>query len=216
MPQHVASGRVPYGLARGDLVASWWNPTSVLAGVLAVGTTAYLAAVYLTADARRGGHIQLADAFRRRGLAAAMVTGAIAIGGLVVLRFDAPRLYAGLTGRALPLIAVSAAAGLASIALLAARGYSLARVTAALAVAAVLWGWGMAQYPVMLPPHVTVSDAAATSAVLHATVATVVIGMVVLIPSLLWLLTLFQRARRPVRPGSAPGSGPASGPGRTL
>src|SRR6266511_4406968 len=51
----VASGRVPPGLAEGDLLTSWWNPTSVLSGALAVGTCAYLAAAYLCADARREG-----------------------------------------------------------------------------------------------------------------------------------------------------------------
>lgn len=195
----IASGRVPYGLARGDLVRSWLNPTSAVAGALAVGTTAYLAAVYLTGDARRTGDAGLADAFRRRGLATAVVTGAVAIGGIAVLRADAPGLYAGLTGRALPLVAGSAAGGLASIALLLTRRYAAARVTAALAVAAVLWGWALAQYPVMLPPHVTVADAAARPTVLRATLASVIVGLALLVPSLLWLFVLFQRGQR--RPG---------------
>src|SRR5206468_12830379 len=39
----VASGRVPPGIATGDIVTSWLNPTSVLGGVLAVLTCAYLA-----------------------------------------------------------------------------------------------------------------------------------------------------------------------------
>ncbi|MGH9004732.1 MAG: cytochrome d ubiquinol oxidase subunit II, partial [Acidimicrobiia bacterium] len=125
-----------------------------------------------------------------------------------VLHGDAPRLYAGLTGRALPLVVLSAVAGLASIALLTAQRFRLARVTAALAVAAVLWGWALAQYPVMLPPHVTVSDAAATPAVLHATLATVAVGMIFLIPSLLWLLTLFQHAHQPARPHDGPARTP--------
>ncbi|GLW63689.1 cytochrome D ubiquinol oxidase subunit II [Actinomadura rubrobrunea] len=190
----VASGRVPYGLAAGDLVSSWWNPTSLMAGALAVGTTAYLAAVYLTGDARRGGDERLAGAFRLRGLVTAVVTGAIALGGLFVVRADAPALYAGLTGRALPLVLVSGVAGLASMALLAARRYVPARGTAALAVAAVLWGWAVAQYPVMLPPDVTVSEAAAHPAVLRATLVTVILGMVLLVPSLLWLFAIFQRS----------------------
>jgi cytochrome bd ubiquinol oxidase subunit II len=189
----VASGRVPSGLARGDLLTSWWNPTSVLAGLLAIGSTAYLAAVYLTGDARRSGHPEVAEAFRRRGLAAAVVTGAIAIGGILVLRDDAPRLYAGLTGRALPVVLLSAVAGLVSLVLLIVRRYVLARGTAGLAVAAVLWGWALAQYPLLLPPDVTVARAAADPAVLHATLATVIVGMALLVPSLLWLFGLFQR-----------------------
>jgi cytochrome d ubiquinol oxidase subunit II len=189
----VASGRVPPGLAKGDILTSWWNPTSVLAGLLAVGSTAYLAAVYLTGDARRSGDAGLAEAFRRRGLVTAAVTGVITLGGILVLRDDAPRLYAGLTGRALPVVVVSALAGIVSLALLVVRRYILARVTAGLAVAAVLWGWALAQYPVLLPPDVTVGRAAAEPSVLHATLGSVLVGMVLLVPSLLWLFSLFQR-----------------------
>jgi cytochrome d ubiquinol oxidase subunit II len=197
----VASGRVPSGLARGDLLRSWWNPTSVLGGLLAVGTTAYLAAVYLTGDARRTGRMDLAEDFRRRGLAIAVVTGLIALGGILVLRSDAPRLYTGLTGRALPLVLVSAVGGLASIALLARRAYVRARGTAALAVAAVLWGWAVAQYPVMLP-GLTVTRAAAEPTVLHATLASAIVGLILLVPSLLWLFALSQ-SRAATEPGGA-------------
>src|SRR3954470_3594450 len=56
----IASGRVPVGNAAGDLVTSWVNPTSILIGVLAVITAAYLAAVYLAADAVRLGKSDLA------------------------------------------------------------------------------------------------------------------------------------------------------------
>jgi cytochrome d ubiquinol oxidase subunit II len=189
----VASGRVPPGLATGDLFTSWWNPTSVLAGLLAIGSTAYLAAIFLTGDARRSGEPGLAEAFRRRALVTAAVTGVITLGGILILRDDAPRLYAGLTGRALPVVIVSALAGIASLALLVVRRYVLARVTAGLAVAAVLWGWALAQYPVLLPPDVTVARAAASPPVLHATLGVVIVGMILLVPSLLWLYSLFQR-----------------------
>ena len=60
---------MPVGNAAGDAVTSWRNPTSVLVGVLAVATGAYLAAVYLAADARRLGDEDLAGAFRERALA---------------------------------------------------------------------------------------------------------------------------------------------------
>jgi cytochrome bd ubiquinol oxidase subunit II len=189
----VASGRVPAGLARGHLLTSWWNPTSVLAGLVAVGSTAYLAAVYLTADARRGGSRELAEAFRSRALVTALVTGAVVLGGIAILRADAPRLYAGLAGRALPVVAASALAGVASMVLLLLRRYVLARLTAALAVAAVLWGWALAQYPLLLPPDVTVGRAAAEPSVLRATLASVVVGGALLVPSLVYLFALFQR-----------------------
>src|SRR6266496_1360529 len=41
----IASRRVPVGNAAGHLFSSWLNPTSILVGVLAVATAAYLAAV---------------------------------------------------------------------------------------------------------------------------------------------------------------------------
>jgi cytochrome d ubiquinol oxidase subunit II len=41
----IVSGRVPVGNAAGDLITSWWNPTSAFVGVLAVTMCAYLSAV---------------------------------------------------------------------------------------------------------------------------------------------------------------------------
>ena len=64
----IASGRVPVGNASGDLVTSWLNPTSLILGLIAVATAAYLAAVYLAADAVRIGRPELEDAFRTRAL----------------------------------------------------------------------------------------------------------------------------------------------------
>jgi len=59
----IASGRVPPGGRAGDPVDSWINPTSVVGGVLAVATAAYLSAVYLVWDARR---LNETGRFRRR------------------------------------------------------------------------------------------------------------------------------------------------------
>ncbi len=192
----VASGRVPPGVARGNVLTSWLNPTSVLSGALAVVAGMYLAAVYLTADARRSGQLDLAAEFRRRARAAGVVAGLLAVAGLAVVHADAPRLWSGLPGRALPLVALSGAAGVASLALLAARRYLLVRVTAALAVATVLWGWGAAQYPHLLSgaPGLTVAQAAAGQATLQATTISVGVGVVLLVPSLAWLFLLFQRS----------------------
>ena len=117
----VASGRVPAGGVAGDPWTSWINPTSILGGVLAVVVVAYLAAVYLVWDARRLGDPAMAEYFRRRAVAAAIVAGVVAFVGIFVLRADARYLFDGLTSRALPLVLLSAICGAASLVLLAAR-----------------------------------------------------------------------------------------------
>jgi cytochrome d ubiquinol oxidase subunit II len=191
----VASGRVPPGNAKGDAVTSWLNPTSVLGGTLAVGVCAYLAAVYLCADARRTGDDALAEAFRARAIGTALVVGAVALAGIAVLRADAPRLFHGLTHLALPLMLLSALAGLASLWLLLRRRYAVARVTSALAVAAVLWGWGAGQYPYLLEPSFSVDEAAASNAALRPLVVAMVVAAVTVGPSLALLLAMKESDR---------------------
>ncbi|NRQ40799.1 cytochrome d ubiquinol oxidase subunit II, partial [Nonomuraea sp. NN258] len=189
----IASGRVPPGIAKGDLVTSWLNPTSLVTGALAVGTAAYLAAVYLTRDAQRAGDHELTAYFRRRGLAAGVVVGLLSGAGLLVLRADAPKLFTELTtGRALPLLLLSVLAGLTSLLLLWHRSYLAVRVTAALAVAGLLWGWGVGQYPELLP-GVGIGQAAATDSVLAASLGSLAVGALLLVPSLWWLYATFQR-----------------------
>jgi cytochrome d ubiquinol oxidase subunit II len=168
----------------------------VLGGTLAVGAAAYLAATYLCADARRQGHSKLAEAFRLRALATGLVLGVIAFGGVAVLYADAPRLFHGLTHQALALVVVSAVTGTGSLALLLRRHYIAVRITAVLTVTALLWGWAIAQYPVMLEPDITINDAAATSEVLSAVLIALGCGSVLLVPSLFWLYLIFQRERR--------------------
>ncbi|GAA4558976.1 cytochrome d ubiquinol oxidase subunit II [Planotetraspora kaengkrachanensis] len=189
----IASARVPPGLAAGDVVGSWLNPTSLLGGVLAVLVCAYLAAVYLCDDAARSGTPQLAEGFRRRALLAAVVTGAGALAGIAVLHWDAPRLFSGLIHRALPLVVLSAVLGIASIVLLALRRHLLVRVAAVLAVAAVMWGWPVAQYPAMLPPGLTYQEAAAAPVVTTTVLVVAGVGALLVVPSLVWLFVLQRR-----------------------
>ncbi|HKS47294.1 MAG TPA: cytochrome d ubiquinol oxidase subunit II [Amycolatopsis sp.] len=193
----IASGRVPVTIAGGDLVTSWLNPTSVLGGVLAVGAAAYLAATYLCADAVRAGHPDLANWFRRRALLTGLVLGVVAAAGIAVLRTDAPALFDGLTHHGLPVIIASAVTGAASLLLLLRWRFVAVRVTAALSVATLLWGWAAGQYPYLLLPEITIQAAAATPAVLWNSLIALGAGGVLLVPSLVWLYTLFQRPTAP-------------------
>jgi cytochrome d ubiquinol oxidase subunit II len=189
----LASGRVPPTIGAGDTLRSWLNPTSVYCGLLAVGCCTYLAGVFLTGDASRHGGVDLVSSLRRWSLVVAVATGVLALAGLVVLRTDAPSLVDGLTSQALPAVAVSVLGGIASIGLLVARRYLPARGAAAVAVSALLWGWGASQYPVLLYPDLTVAKAAAVDSVLSAVLGTLAVSAVLLAPSLVWLFALFQR-----------------------
>src|SRR4029077_15222763 len=113
-------------------------------------------------------------------------------GGVGLLHSDAPRLFGRLTGPALPLIAASGALGLASLVLLVLRSYLAVRVTAALAVVAVLWGWAVGQYPMLLGTHLSIDEAAAPASVLRPLIACLAAGTALLLPSLLLLYTMFQ------------------------
>jgi cytochrome bd ubiquinol oxidase subunit II len=191
----IASGRVPVGNARGDLVTSWVNPTSFAVGVLAVATGAYLAAVYLAGDAARAGRHDLTVAFRTRALAAGAATGAMALTGLLVVSLDAETLGRGLFRwpAILPVVG-SAAAGLATVELVRRARFEAARYGASAAVAAIVVGWALAQRPELLP-GLTVDEAAAGRPTLTATIVGVAVGAVILIPSLALLFGLVLRGR---------------------
>ncbi len=191
----IASGRVPVGNAGGDLASSWLNPTSALTGGLAVVTAVYLAAVYLAADGVRLGDAELVRAYRLRALVSGLVAGAVALGGLLVVRSDARPIWDGLTsGSGLAAVIVSAVAGTATLLAILQGRFQLARGTATLAVAAIAVGWVLAQRPVFLP-GLTIEEAAAGRSTLWAIIVTVAIGAVVLVPSLFFLFRLVLRGR---------------------
>jgi cytochrome d ubiquinol oxidase subunit II len=190
----VASGRVPLGNAEGDPVTSWLNAVSLLVGALFVATCAYLSAVFLVSEARRAGAADLERYFTIRALGAALVAGALGVAGIVVLHADARFLYDGLTHEGLPFVILSALCGLGVLVLLrrgAARG---ARPLAVGAVVAMVWGWGAAQYPYLLPQTLKIADGAAPSATLTGILIVFGVAVVLVLPALGLLFTLVQRS----------------------
>jgi cytochrome d ubiquinol oxidase subunit II len=185
----VASGQVPSTAAN----TAWLHPVSLVGGTLAVCTCAYLAAVYLCAEAARGPDPGLTAAFRARALAAGAVCAAMAALGAVVLHADAARLFQGLVHRALPLSVLSGTAAAASLALVWRGRFRGARAAAALAVGAVIWAWGVAQFPYVLPPSLTVTAAAAAHATLVASVIAAGVGSALVLPALGLLFVLRER-----------------------
>jgi cytochrome d ubiquinol oxidase subunit II len=195
----IATDRVPVGNAAGDLWSSWLNVTSIFIGVLAVATSAYLAAVYLAADAAHDGEQALERQFRVRALGAGVAAGVLAIAGIFIGNAENhDQFHSLLTGRALPAVIVSGLAGIATLALVYRRRYEPARYAAALAVAAIVAGWALSRWPTILP-GLTVDEAAAGHDTLVCLIVAVLVGAVILFPSLalLFRLTLAGRFRGP-------------------
>ncbi len=184
----VASGRVdPTQTTRS---VSPLTVTSVIGGVLAVLTCTFLAGLFLTAEAGRLGRLQLAEDLRRRSLVVGVVTGAMAMISVWPLTVDAPTLAAGLTGRAAPLMVLSALAGATTLWLLTRRRVREARTTGVVAVAAVVIGWGVAQYPWILVDHTTLAEGAGNRAALVGLLVASGAAAVLVIPPLTYLFQL--------------------------
>ena len=198
----VGAGEVPADAA-GDAIESWTQPTALLAGVMAVVTGAFLAAVFMAGDAGRAGLPDLVAAFRARALWSGVAAGALALGGLAVVEADSPALFDGLTsGAGLASVIVSAIAGLATMALVWAGRFGPARYSAAVAVGAILVGLAAAMSPDILPGELTLDAAAAGDSTLLATLISVAVGMLLLVPSLalLFRLTLGGRLDQEFHP----------------
>jgi cytochrome bd ubiquinol oxidase subunit II len=180
----------------GDPLGSWANLTSLLTGGLFVVTGAYLAAIYLAVDSERDGDPALRTYFVRRAVVAGAAAGVLAAITMAVLRTTAKPLFTELvTGRGLPLVVISVVAGTAVLVALLLDQTRLVRPAAALAVAAVIWGWAISQYPHLLPPRLTIGEAAAPSGALVTELIVVGIIVVLVAPSFALLFRLAQSGK---------------------
>ena len=188
----IAAGNVPAG-GNGDAFSSWIQPLPILTGALFVATGAYLAAVFLVADSRGAGDAEMEDYFARRALAAGLLAGALAVAGLVLLHSEAHYAYERLTAEGLPLVIVSGLCGLGALALLATGSRRGMRPLAVGAVVAVIWGWGVSQFPYLLPTSLKISQSAAPDPTLVAILIVFFVAVVVVLPSLGLLFWLSQK-----------------------
>ncbi|MGE0878850.1 MAG: cytochrome d ubiquinol oxidase subunit II [Acidimicrobiia bacterium] len=188
----VASGRVPLD-GTGDRWSSWTSTTSLIGGVLAVATTSFLAAVFLTREAQRTGDDELYGRCRKRALGSGAVTGVLSLIAVAPLHADAPHLFRHLNGRALPLLLVAVLAGTTAIVTVWTNRADVARVAAVAAVGAVVAGWGVAQYPWVLVDTARIEDVAGNDATMWGLVVVFLIAGVTVVPALVWMLWLTQR-----------------------
>ena len=185
----------------GGYVAPWLTPFAFAVGVFALACFAFLAAVYLTLEARDRG---LQNDFRARALCAGIAVSVTAAVGLL-LSPQAPLVQRGLLAArwGLGLHLLTGVAALTVFWALWTRRYPIARVAAAAQVALIVWGWGLAQYPYIVPPALTIEAAAAPRITLELVIAAVSVGAVVLFPSLYYLLRVFK-GRSAAQPTTQP------------
>jgi len=192
----LASGAVPRHGRLGfytAFVAPWLTPFCLGAGVLTLALFAFLAAVYLTVEAREGA---LQEDFRRRALGAAVAVFAAAGVTLALALLAGLRLGRGLvaTPWAVPLQVAVAAASVVAIGALWRRRYRMARLAAGAQLSLILWGWALAQYPYLVPPTLTIAATAAPRVTLTLVLWALAGGALVLFPSLVCLFRIFKRS----------------------
>ena len=178
----------------GDGAASaWLSPLPLTMGAMALALCAYLAAVFLLSETDG----ELREDYRRRALWAGTAVVALSVAAVPIAMLHAPRFAARLmSARALPVLLPGVVLALASGVALLLRRWRVARVCAAAQAVLLLAGWGVAQYPYLVYPDVTIHAAAAPAPTLRFLALSVIPGGALLVPSLWFLFRVFKTAKR--------------------
>jgi cytochrome d ubiquinol oxidase subunit II len=192
----VASGSIhaPGGRLASGYLDGWTTPLAVVIGLFALSICAYLAATYLMVENEN--RPALLTDFRRRAIAAALVSGVLALLAVAISFFDGSRLLESLTGRGLPLFVLALLNGPLALWAVWRSRPRLARVAVIGQVVLVLWAWAVGQWPYLVPPDLTISATAAPAATLTGMLVVITVGGLLLLPSL-WLLFRVFKARNP-------------------
>src|SRR5216684_1451591 len=187
--------RVEQGRVLTGFMAGWLTPFALACGVFALGLFAFLAAAYLTVESK--GEPELQEDFRLRSLWSGLALAPIALVVFLTSKQGAPEMYHGLTRWWAPvLLAWTSLFAVAALVALWLRRFSMARLAAIGQVTLILVGWGLAQYPNLVTPDVTVTNAAAPEFTLHLLVIALGLGAILLLPSLAYLFYVFKRRER--------------------
>ena len=182
-------------------VEPWLAPFPLAVGVFTTVLALYLAAAYLTVEAQDG---ELQVEFRLRAIAAGIVAAGLEETLLLLSREAAPLVWGGLTGTVWGVLAqfTTAVAGLTGIACLWLKRFRWARICIAGQVTMTLWAWVLAQWPYLVPPHLTIYNAAAPAPALRAVLYALGGGAVLVFPALWYLFRVFKQ--QAVLGGDAP------------
>jgi cytochrome d ubiquinol oxidase subunit II len=184
--------RIVNGQVSVNYLTVWISPFSLVCGAFAVALCAVLAATYLTVEAQTAGDLALMVLFRDRAIVAGAITAIIGAVAAALAALEAPILWHGLMGRALPLSVAAVLIGLATAATLLSGLYTAARLLVAAETACILAAWAVAQYPYLIIPDLTLTNAASPPSVLVGVILASLAGMIVLFPSLWYLFHIFK------------------------
>jgi cytochrome d ubiquinol oxidase subunit II len=191
----IASGTIR--VENGTLISGffrWLAPFPLSVGLFALALFAFLAAVYLTVEARTR---ELQEDFRWRALLSGVVVGLLALTVFVLAKTGAPTVRAGISRSwwALGLHLFTAIFATSAFVSLWTRRYRVARFCAAAQVTLILLGWAFDQFPYLIEPDLTISSAAAPPITLELLLVALVAGAIVLFPSYYYLFRIFKLNR---------------------
>jgi cytochrome d ubiquinol oxidase subunit II len=194
----IASGKIRVDVQSGrtvtDFFSAWVAPFPFAIGFLTLALFAFLAATYLTLETRDE---ELRDIYRNRALLSALVVGVMAWSSFMFSAEGAPLVRSGLGQRwwSMPFQLLTGATAVAAIAALIKRAFGFARFLAMAQVTLIIWGWGLAQFPYIVEPDLTVHGTAAPTRVLRLVLVALAAGAALLVPALIYLFRVFKGSR---------------------
>ena len=190
----VASGQLIAATSAGSFterfVDPWLAAFPLSVGLLTSTVVAYLSAVYLLVEAQDQ---DLRALFTRRAIVSCCAVMLAAALALWLSQTGAPEIYAGLRKTTLGMLAVGVVGAfhVASFMALWNRHARAARWCAMAGASVMLWGWALSQYPVLVPPHLTITHAS-PEPTLHLLLISLGAGSIVLFPLLYYLYRIFK------------------------
>jgi cytochrome d ubiquinol oxidase subunit II len=173
---------------------AWLSPFALSTGVFAVAVCAQIAAIFLVREVEDA---QLREDFRRCGISATLAVWVVGLLPTAIAYREEPKLFAGFFApAALAAISCAVALGLVVMIALTRRTSNAARLAVGAEALAILVGWFGAQAPALVPGQLTYVQAASSDAMIVAILVAVLIGAILLVPSLLLLFAVFKGERR--------------------
>jgi cytochrome d ubiquinol oxidase subunit II len=193
----VASGAIPVRTGQGPvaLIGAWLTPFALTVAVIALAVSATTAAVFLTVEAQRINNRELMEAFRLRAFISSGITALLGLLGLVLSSSEAPVIWHGMLDHGWWAVGITILIGIGTTVALFFRHYKLARVLITMEVIGFLGAWGISQLPYILPPDLTLVQAASPPTTMREFFYSALIGLLVLLPSFWFLFHVFKFQR---------------------